>query len=124
MTATTSLLPMPQLLIDRLLEWHDAYKTVLVNKGANALYSPWLSTKIRDGDLTENIIYNIPNTIPGRQWNKSFVDEFPELVEYFNCLPLKRVDKIILLENLPSIILICGIEIYSVVSLILFIILS
>jgi len=102
MTATTSLPSMSQSLIDQLLKWHDANKTVLVNKGANALYSPWVSTKIRDGDLKENIIYNIPNTIPGTQWNKCFVEEFPQLVEYFNCLPLKRVDKIILLETTKS----------------------
>jgi hypothetical protein len=99
MTATTSLPPMPQPLIDRLLQWHDKNKSVLTNRGATALYSPWLSTKIRDGDLTENAVYHIPNTLPGRQWNRSFVNELQELVEYFNCLPLKKVDKIILLET-------------------------
>jgi hypothetical protein len=100
MTATTGLSPMPQPLIDRLLQWHDKNKTVLVNKGASALYSPWLCTRIRDIDITESSVYHIPNTLNGSKWNKSFVEELPELIEYFNCLPLKNVDKIILLETI------------------------
>jgi hypothetical protein len=72
----------------------------MTNKGATALHSPWLATRIRDQDITENAIYYIPNTLPGRQWNRSFVNECKELIEYFNCLPLKRVDKILLLETI------------------------
>lgn len=98
LAATTTL---PKLSLDRvsdLLQWHDKEKTLLENKGSVMLYNPWLHSKIRDIDQLDNNI-EIKNSIPGAKWNKKFVDEFPELVDYFNCLPIKNIVRILILET-------------------------
>jgi hypothetical protein len=98
MAGEVNLPSMPRDLVDKLLIWHDSKKTVLTNKGATALYYPWVHTKIRDNE-GDNLI-DIDESIPGSPWNSDFVEEFPELVKFLNQLPLKTVGRIILLETI------------------------
>jgi hypothetical protein len=98
LAATTGLPVLSTANVDRLLVWHDNNKTLLENKGSVILYNPWLHTKIRDIDPMSNPV-EISNTTPGAPWNGDFVKEFPELVEYFNCLPIKNITRIVLLET-------------------------
>jgi hypothetical protein len=98
MAATVDLPPMPAETVQKLLEWHDQNKVILDNVGARGLETPWYHTKIRD---TENLPNSktIQGTLPGAPWNSDFVSQFPELVLFFNNLPLMRVGKILLLET-------------------------
>lgn len=98
LAATTNL---PKLSLDQvelLLEWHEREKTLLENKGSIMLYNPWYKSTIRDIDQIDNCV-NIENSIQGPAWNKNFVDNFPELVNYFNCLPIKNIIRILILET-------------------------
>lgn len=85
--------------VEKLLLWHDAQKATLTNKGGVNLNYPWVHTKIRDEDLQPTEKVEVPNTLPGSAWNQEFVKKFPDIVEHLNCLPLRFVSKIILLET-------------------------
>lgn len=97
MAGEVDLPTMSDKVISKLLKWHDSNKKLLENRGAAALYHPWVHTKIRDTDEMDSV--ELPNTTPGAPWNKEFVELFPELIEFFNILPLKSIGRIILLET-------------------------
>lgn len=99
MVAYMDLPALPLTRVNALLEWHDARKETLTNRGGVNLGFPWTHTKLRDSDLLPAESVAVRYTTAGSAWNSEFVSQFPDIVEYFNCLPLSYVGKIILLET-------------------------
>jgi hypothetical protein len=93
---------MPRHLVNGILEWHKENKKILNNIGANNLKYPWISTHIRDNTSIDNPI-QLKNTIPGSPWNSEFVDLFPDAIEFFECLPLLNIERIVLLESIKPV---------------------
>jgi hypothetical protein len=101
MAGETNLQGINQTRLTDLLSWHDLKKTLLKNKGSIGLGNPWIHTKIRDSDLTENY-KTLKNSIPGSPWSTDFIDKFPDLIKVFDELPLKVIHKIVILETIKE----------------------